>query len=336
MAASDEDEAAAAMSTNEEAEEESKISLGGIGYAFKMGYFRLWATASPKVVPPSAPIASKSKKSSRRKKVYAALVPSDEGMMCLGNGCQEVLVPLDGKSISLAHCRRLLFSRWTTHAMSLLYAFQRQDAPLSVLELPTLKLKLVCCPDPRPNAWLQAESTTRITHALAEDDNQVASLLWIAECGWDLTQVKDIFGPILVFSANGEDFKLRRLRAFARSYFGNTENTLESIMTSHVSMPQAGFLMPEYVTKAARRQAKGKIPATDLLTHFDGSKAQMLGDLTCANCSSTDSEDCKLRACSCCEMVFYCGPTCQKSHWHAHKALCKKAGAAISVKESLS
>lgn len=314
-------------------EEDEKMSLGHIGYAFKLAFCRLIALSSPKIVPGShAPIASKSNKKSRRQKVYATLVPSSEGL-CLSNDCKEVLIPFDGNLISLEHCRRVLFANWTMHAKTLMNACNRQDAPLRIFELSSLNLKLVCCPDPRPTSWLHASSQIRVTHELAEDDNQIASHLLMAECGWDLTQVMDIFGPILVFSLNGDNLKSRHLKTFIDSYFGDTnlEDFLEQADSTVDSTAESldVFSLPEYVVEAARLQAKGAVPATDLLTHFDGSgkkNESLLGVLSCKGCGSQGSKESPLRACTRCEMAFYCSHACQKSHYATHRVLCKKAG----------
>ena len=48
----------------------------------------------------------------------------------------------------------------------------------------------------------------------------------------------------------------------------------------------------------------------------------------CATCSKTHD----LQSCTSCGMVRYCGPQCQKSHWKAHKPLCKWAKACIDCR----
>lgn len=46
--------------------------------------------------------------------------------------------------------------------------------------------------------------------------------------------------------------------------------------------------------------------------------------LACANCGAGVREGMRLDACSGCMAVHYCGQACQRSHWPAHKAQCKR------------
>ena len=63
--------------------------------------------------------------------------------------------------------------------------------------------------------------------------------------------------------------------------------------------------------------------------HFDNHeplKTVTTAERACAACGTTgDDDDRKLRMCSACRLVLYCSPTCQRSHWNAHKAACKAA-----------
>ena len=321
-------------SSNAQEEDSAKITLGGMCYAFKLSFLQQIALTSPQVVPPftlttsSARLNSK-KKGRRNNKVYAVLVKSDEGLS-ISDECPSIHLPLEGGTVNLASCRRHLFLEWTEHAKNLMKACKREQAPLRMFDLKNLGLRLICCPDPRPKSWLNPESPIRLTHSLAEDDNMVASTLLMADCGWDLTRVKDIFGPVLVLSLNGHDLRLRRLRAFIRSYFGMTKDIGEDIlvrgeqaldMTAGVNI----FTMPENVVKAAHRQQTGEIPPTDLLSHYDGDEANrnLMGMLECAHCSAKDGTNFKLCLCSRCEMVFYCNVGCQQAHLSIHKKSCK-------------
>lgn len=47
---------------------------------------------------------------------------------------------------------------------------------------------------------------------------------------------------------------------------------------------------------------------------------RMLGSCKCSNCN----KDGKMKMCSGCHMVGYCGAECQKAQWAAHKAFCKR------------
>jgi len=196
------DDGVAAAAPSDADDGDAKTTLGKMGYGFKLGFLQMTALSSPKVIPSSLGFVSTRKKEGRRKKVYATLVSSEEGL-CLSDDCQSVHLPLNGSAANLSYCRRRLFDQWTIHAKQLLQACGRGDAPLRTFDLKNLGLRLICCPDPRPDAWLKAGSPIRITHALVEEDNMLASRLLMADCGWDLTQVKDVFGPVLVLSQMG-------------------------------------------------------------------------------------------------------------------------------------
>jgi hypothetical protein len=45
----------------------------------------------------------------------------------------------------------------------------------------------------------------------------------------------------------------------------------------------------------------------------------------CGRCGTTArlSESGKLSKCTGCKVVFYCGTTCQKADWPAHKVMCR-------------
>ena len=43
----------------------------------------------------------------------------------------------------------------------------------------------------------------------------------------------------------------------------------------------------------------------------------------CASCGATS----KLKSCSACKSVWYCGAECQRQHWKEHKVACKQAQA---------
>ena len=64
-------------------------------------------------------------------------------------------------------------------------------------------------------------------------------------------------------------------------------------------------------------------------SHFDNHeplKTVTTAERACAACGATgDGDERKLRMCSACQLVLYCSPTCQRSHWKAHKAACKAA-----------
>jgi len=53
------------------------------------------------------------------------------------------------------------------------------------------------------------------------------------------------------------------------------------------------------------------------------------GDETCANCGTTASDTVKLKNCTACLLVKYCGVDCQKNHRKQHKKACKERAAEL-------
>ena len=49
----------------------------------------------------------------------------------------------------------------------------------------------------------------------------------------------------------------------------------------------------------------------------------------CANCGVAGGDDIKLKKCTACHLVRYCGVKCQKEHWSQHKRACKKRAAEL-------
>ena len=52
-------------------------------------------------------------------------------------------------------------------------------------------------------------------------------------------------------------------------------------------------------------------------------------DETCANCGKNGSDAAKLRNCTACRLVKYCGVDCQKAHRKQHKKACKQRAAEL-------
>ena len=52
-------------------------------------------------------------------------------------------------------------------------------------------------------------------------------------------------------------------------------------------------------------------------------------DEACANCGTTASDTVKLKKCTACRLVKYCGVDCQKAHRKQHKKACKKRAAEL-------
>ena len=51
----------------------------------------------------------------------------------------------------------------------------------------------------------------------------------------------------------------------------------------------------------------------------------------CASCGEAHN----LKTCTQCKFVRYCGPACQRSHWHAHKPLCKWAKTVCGMNDDI-
>ena len=50
-------------------------------------------------------------------------------------------------------------------------------------------------------------------------------------------------------------------------------------------------------------------------------------DEACANCGKHRSDTVKLKDCTACRLIKYCGVECQKAHRKIHKKACKKRSA---------
>ena len=49
----------------------------------------------------------------------------------------------------------------------------------------------------------------------------------------------------------------------------------------------------------------------------------------CASCGTAENDDIKLKKCTACYLVRYCGVKCQKDHWKKHKEECRKRAAEL-------
>mmetsp|Transcript_11949 Transcript_11949/g.17145 ORF Transcript_11949/g.17145 Transcript_11949/m.17145 type:complete len:154 (-) Transcript_11949:650-1111(-) len=58
---------------------------------------------------------------------------------------------------------------------------------------------------------------------------------------------------------------------------------------------------------------------------------QVVGDMmSCASCGVAEADHKhKLKKCTACNLVRYCGVKCQKEHWQEHKRECKKRAAEL-------
>ena len=61
----------------------------------------------------------------------------------------------------------------------------------------------------------------------------------------------------------------------------------------------------------------------------NGVPADVEGEETCANCGKHGSNTVKLKSCTACRLVKYCGVDCQKAHRKQHKKACKQRAAEL-------
>ncbi|EJK50901.1 hypothetical protein THAOC_29984 [Thalassiosira oceanica] len=57
------------------------------------------------------------------------------------------------------------------------------------------------------------------------------------------------------------------------------------------------------------------------------------GAEVCANCGAMASDTVKLKSCTACRLVKYCGVDCQRAHRKQHKKACKKRAAELKDEE---
>ena len=206
----------------EEESLETKVTLAQLGRVFRLNHMQYLKQSAPRVIPKGhfEPAAPRTRKKGRRSKTYGVLVPSSQCMYLDLKDCDSRAVHLhqvvphnDSEGgVDLTVCRRLLMENWSEESKALLKATGRTDAPLRVFDLNILGLKVIACPDPRPDAWRKHDSKIRVTEWLVEEDNQVAIALTMADCNFDVLQLRDIFGPILVTRHPFDrDLKLKHL-----------------------------------------------------------------------------------------------------------------------------
>jgi TPR repeat protein len=86
-----------------------------------------------------------------------------------------------------------------------------------------------------------------------------------------------------------------------------------------------GFQNNEWVGKKCLRLAAAQAPGGESTSaqeqrHHAKNAAKLLHDLnTCASCDAPGA----VKLCACCRKTRYCGSSCQRSHWRAHKATCR-------------
>ena len=85
-----------------------------------------------------------------------------------------------------------------------------------------------------------------------------------------------------------------------------------------VSVPRSIREDTASVAVALALRFSGSVSGKQVRTRIVG--GQVL-ERVCAVC---DADDVKLRHCSLCRAVYYCGKECQKAHWAQHKAVCKR------------
>ena len=82
---------------------------------------------------------------------------------------------------------------------------------------------------------------------------------------------------------------------------------------------------PQKETKArSNEEKKGRVPHSLPRCTMSGMPGEDDGNVACANCGKVSSDDVKLKNCTACRLVKYCGVDCQRAHRKQHKGACKK------------
>ena len=109
--------------------------------------------------------------------------------------------------------------------------------------------------------------------------------------------------------------------------------TLDSLaeMLSEETWRNAAFLkIPHLRWQAIKDITDDSIIYDQSILAKDAMKSFRRGDgllalEMCANCFQVETDTCKLKHCSRCKQLTYCGPECQREHWKkAHKRSCQK------------
>mmetsp|Transcript_3582 Transcript_3582/g.7584 ORF Transcript_3582/g.7584 Transcript_3582/m.7584 type:complete len:87 (+) Transcript_3582:3-263(+) len=62
----------------------------------------------------------------------------------------------------------------------------------------------------------------------------------------------------------------------------------------------------------------------EIISSISAESSEMEKSKLCANCGTTPNDSVKLKLCSRCQSVYYCGPACQAKHWYeGHLHNCK-------------
>ena len=315
----------------------TKLDFGMMGYCFKFQFQQRFKLHAPRVIPPSFENSAVACQPRASSKAYCVVWGS--GDYCIDPEFDtQKLVPFIDDMPDLSFVKRTLFSLGANGAcIKMLAMANRLDEDLRVFDLPSLGLKLICCPEPRPAALLQS-TKERITIPLANDDNRLACTLLLAEKDFDLIQIQDIFGPVLILfhpNPSPRDFKIKHCLSFLKSYLGLTSSLsdeLSLILQASGTHGMESIFQPNpKARKEHKKQMRGMVPPTDLGSHAPG-KGGMFCDqqvVICAhpNCPVGNDSSCPVQFMRCgrCKSAFYCSKDCQKQHWRTHKVFCNKS-----------
>jgi hypothetical protein len=255
----------------------------------------------------------------KRKHVKAVLIPQGEGF--LYEVSVDVKIPLneDGSYNPIKCSTAILGNVFGRDVYELLETNQRTLVP-NVTVLHKMNLTIVSCVDPRRNGNLDELGLGMIPF-----DNFIPSLYHMAENDFDLTLVRDFFGPVLIFHNANKDLRASDLVQFHRSYFGGFSDILPYLTRDP---------LPAYVKREYKAQRDGKKAVTDL--YHQNVLYPGFGDWACGRCGcllarpvelSDPDEPPRPKSLKCgkCRATKYCSRGCQVAHWPVHRRMCVKA-----------
>eukprot|EP00961_Rhodomonas_salina_P233637 3157591-Rhodomonas_salina.6 len=189
-----------------------QINLNLTPWYAKLSKFLKDAKRAPRVLPQQ----KKYRSASVQKKLDCILCPDSEDM-CFEESRVIRLKQIHGNP-DMLQARTVLFQTWKGTGPALLKVFNRQSEELQEISLTSLGLTLICCPDPRP----EGTRAKLMTEALASSDNLIASKLVFADSNCNVLRLRNLFGPVIVFSATGQNLRVQDLKKLLYNFYGYT------------------------------------------------------------------------------------------------------------------
>lgn len=239
-------------------DELNRLTFGMAGYCFKLNILQQIEHEAPRVVPP-LPESDRQRRSRRNTKLHCVLWCS--GGYTIDPGQDEsLLIPFVDDEPVLSSVRKLLFSMGAFGGCVQMLALRKKlKENVRVFDLPSLGLQMICCPEPRDDSMLK--SNERITVSLAKDDNRLAGLLLLAERGFDMTKIQDIFGPVLIMfgKPHRRHLRMKHFNKFMKSYFGIDIDDLGTFLQCMMKYDREPQLPSKFQPNLASRKAYKKI-----------------------------------------------------------------------------